>query len=77
MCVCFSLILINLIRIICRYNSGERLTPEHEEIVVKMLLPYHPKYEEKIGGGIDHIKVYIDNLNTYMYSFNLNSNCQN
>ncbi|KAJ4714881.1 DNA-directed RNA polymerase [Melia azedarach] len=49
--------LVGVVRMILHSGSGERLTPEHEEIVVKMLLPYHPKYEEKIGGGIDHIKV--------------------
>ncbi|KDO79220.1 hypothetical protein CISIN_1g045025mg, partial [Citrus sinensis] len=31
---------------------------KHEKIIVEMLLPYHPKYQEKIGFGIDHIKAY-------------------
>ena len=41
----------------CRYKSGDRLSPDHEKIIVERLLPFHPKYEKKIGSGIDHILV--------------------
>ncbi|XP_062097172.1 protein DCL homolog, chloroplastic [Humulus lupulus] len=40
-----------------RYQSGDRLSPEHEKIVVEKLLPFHPECEKKIGCGIDYITV--------------------
>ncbi|XP_010548418.1 PREDICTED: protein DCL, chloroplastic-like [Tarenaya hassleriana] len=40
-----------------RYKNGERLSREHEKAVIEKLLPYHPEYERKIEGGINHIKV--------------------
>lgn len=39
------------------YTSGERLTAEHETIIIEKLLPYHPELEEKIGSGVDFITV--------------------
>ncbi|XP_020270083.1 protein DCL, chloroplastic isoform X2 [Asparagus officinalis] len=38
-----------------KYNSGDRLIPEHEKIVLERLLEYHPAFERKIGCGIDYI----------------------
>ncbi|KAF4347537.1 hypothetical protein CsatB_007263 [Cannabis sativa] len=40
-----------------RYQSGDRLSPEHEKIVIEKLLPFHPECEKKIGCGIDYITV--------------------
>ncbi|KAL6912076.1 hypothetical protein ACP4OV_000881 [Aristida adscensionis] len=37
------------------YESGDRLSPEHEKAILERLLPYHPEYEKKIGCGIDYI----------------------
>ncbi|RLM80232.1 hypothetical protein C2845_PM12G28050 [Panicum miliaceum] len=39
------------------YESGDRLSPEHEKAILERLLPYHPQYEKKIGCGIDYITV--------------------
>ena len=41
----------------CRYQSGDRLSPEHERTVVERLLPFHPEFEKKIGSGINYITV--------------------
>lgn len=41
----------------CRYESGERLSPEHERTILERLLPYHPECEKKIGSGVDYITV--------------------
>jgi hypothetical protein len=40
-----------------KYKSGERLSPEHERIILDRLLPYHPECEKKIGRGIEYITV--------------------
>ncbi|KAL9264560.1 DCL, chloroplastic-like protein [Drosera capensis] len=40
-----------------RYMDGQRLSAEHERVVVQKLLAYHPRYGEKIGCGIDSIIV--------------------
>ncbi|MCL7051002.1 hypothetical protein MKW94_015613 [Papaver nudicaule] len=40
-----------------KYESEERLIPEHEKTIRDRLLPYHPEYEKKIGPGIDYIKI--------------------
>lgn len=40
-----------------RYESGDRLSPEHEKIILEKLLPFHPECEKKIGCGIDYITV--------------------
>ena len=45
--------------VMCRYRSGERLSPEHEKTILERLLPYHPGYEKKIGNGVDYITVEI------------------
>ncbi|KAK3222162.1 hypothetical protein Dsin_009187 [Dipteronia sinensis] len=52
--------LVGFVRMILhsgKYKSGDRLSPDHEKIIVERLLPFHPKYEKKIGSGIDHILV--------------------
>lgn len=41
----------------CRYESGDRLSPEHERTILERVLPYHPAYENKIGSGVDYITV--------------------
>ncbi|PON94198.1 Protein DCL [Trema orientale] len=40
-----------------KYESGERLSPEHEKIILEKLLPFHPECEKKIGCGIDYVTV--------------------
>ena len=40
-----------------RYMDGERLTAEHEKVVVERLLAYHPHSEDKIGCVLDSIMV--------------------
>ena len=40
-----------------RYQSGDRLSTEHERTILERLLPHHPEYEKKIGCGIDYITV--------------------
>ncbi|KAL6633487.1 hypothetical protein ACP70R_026158 [Stipagrostis hirtigluma subsp. patula] len=50
--------LVGFVRMILhsgKYESGERLSPEHEKAILERLLPYHPEYEKKIGCGIDYI----------------------
>ncbi|XP_031254436.1 protein DCL homolog, chloroplastic-like [Pistacia vera] len=52
--------LVGLVRMILhsgRYKIDDRLSPEHEKVIVERLLPYHPNYFEKTGCGIDHIMV--------------------
>ncbi|KAL5752962.1 hypothetical protein ACOSQ2_023469 [Xanthoceras sorbifolium] len=52
--------LVGLVRMILhsrKYKNGERLSPDHEKIIAERLLPFHPKYEKKIGCGIDHVVV--------------------
>ncbi|KAL4271937.1 hypothetical protein GQ457_13G020190 [Hibiscus cannabinus] len=52
--------LVGFVRMILhsgKYGSGDRLSPEHERIILDRLLPYHPEYEKKIGCGIDYITV--------------------
>lgn len=41
------------------YESGDRLSPEHEKTILEKLLPFHPESEKKIGCGIDYITVYV------------------
>nr|GLL48912.1 protein DCL, chloroplastic-like [Ipomoea trifida]GMD99415.1 protein DCL, chloroplastic [Ipomoea batatas] len=40
-----------------RYMDGELLTAEDVKIVVEKLLAYHPRFEDKIGCGLDSIMV--------------------
>ncbi|XP_062221902.1 protein DCL homolog, chloroplastic-like [Phragmites australis] len=52
--------LVGFVRMILhsgKYESGDRLSPEHEKAILERLLPYHPQYEKKIGCGIDYIVV--------------------
>ncbi|CAL4967161.1 unnamed protein product [Urochloa decumbens] len=59
--------LVGFVRMILhsgKYESGDRLSPEHEKAILERLLPYHPQYEKKIGCGIDYITDYIQNSKT-------------
>uniref|UniRef100_A0A2N9FZ34 Uncharacterized protein n=1 Tax=Fagus sylvatica TaxID=28930 RepID=A0A2N9FZ34_FAGSY len=50
--------LVGFVRMILhsgKYQSGDRLSPEHERTVVERLLPFHPEFEKKIGSGINYI----------------------
>ncbi|KAL8250690.1 hypothetical protein R6Q59_034383 [Mikania micrantha] len=52
--------LVGFVRMILhsgKYESGERLSPEHERTILERLLPYHPESEKKIGCGISYITV--------------------
>ncbi|GMY28680.1 protein DCL, chloroplastic [Fagus crenata] len=52
--------LVGFVRMILhsgKYQSGDRLSPEHERTVVERLLPFHPEFEKKIGSGINYITV--------------------
>ncbi|KAM7518329.1 hypothetical protein LguiB_017291 [Lonicera macranthoides] len=40
-----------------KYESGQRLSPEHERIILERLIPYHPDCQKKIGSGVDYITV--------------------
>ncbi|XP_075496761.1 protein DCL, chloroplastic-like [Primulina tabacum] len=40
-----------------KYESGDRLSPEHEKIILERLLAYHPEYRKKIGCGVDYITI--------------------
>ncbi|KAK9096937.1 hypothetical protein Sjap_022434 [Stephania japonica] len=50
--------LVGFVRMILhsgKYESGDKLNPEHEKTIIERLLPYHPEFEKKVGCGIDHI----------------------
>ncbi|KAF9687564.1 hypothetical protein SADUNF_Sadunf02G0106500 [Salix dunnii] len=52
--------LVGFVRMILhsdRYESGDRLSQEHERTIVDRLLAYHPDFDNKIGCGIDYITV--------------------
>lgn len=52
--------LVGFVRMILhsgRYESGVRLSPEHERTILERLLPYHPEFKKKIGCGIDYITI--------------------
>ncbi|XP_072953079.1 protein DCL, chloroplastic-like isoform X2 [Typha angustifolia] len=52
--------LVGFVRMILQsgeYESGDRLSPEHEKTIIERLLSYHPEYEKKIGCGIDYITI--------------------
>ncbi|GAV89831.1 DUF3223 domain-containing protein [Cephalotus follicularis] len=52
--------LVGFVRMILhsdKYQSGDRLSEEHERTIREKLLPYHPQCENKIGCGIDYITV--------------------
>ncbi|CAH9077980.1 unnamed protein product [Cuscuta epithymum] len=40
-----------------RYEVGDRLSFEHEKILLESFLPYHPEYEKKIGCGVNYITI--------------------
>ncbi|KAI4316699.1 hypothetical protein L6164_024654 [Bauhinia variegata] len=50
--------LVSVVRMILHsgiYDSGDRLSPEHEKTILEKLLPFHPDFKKKIGCGIDYI----------------------
>ncbi|KAI3460229.1 hypothetical protein Pfo_016892 [Paulownia fortunei] len=52
--------LVGFVRMILhsgKYESGDRLSPEHERTILERLLPYHPECEKKIGCGVDYITI--------------------
>ncbi|KAK4481512.1 hypothetical protein RD792_012413 [Penstemon davidsonii] len=52
--------LVGFVRMILhsgKYESGDRLSAEHEKTILERLLPYHPECEKKIGSGVDYITV--------------------
>lgn len=52
--------LVGFVRMILhsgKYESGDRLSPEHERTILERVLPYHPAYENKIGSGVDYITI--------------------
>ncbi|XP_062024835.1 protein DCL, chloroplastic [Rosa rugosa] len=52
--------LVGFVRMILhsgKYESGDRLSPEHEKTVLERLLPFHPEAAKKIGSGIDYVTV--------------------
>ncbi|CAA2985038.1 Hypothetical predicted protein [Olea europaea subsp. europaea] len=69
--------LVGFVRMILhsgKYESGDRLSPEHERTILERLLPYHPESEKKIGCGVDYITVslclvYFLIINHYIFAF--------
>lgn len=52
--------LVGFVRMILHsgtYQSGDRLSAEHERTILERLLPFHPHSEKKIGCGIDYITI--------------------
>ncbi|KAK6130878.1 hypothetical protein DH2020_035362 [Rehmannia glutinosa] len=52
--------LVGFVRMILhsgKYESGDRLSPEHEKTILERLLAYHPESEKKIGCGVDYITI--------------------
>lgn len=52
--------LVGFVRMILhsgKYNSGDRLSREHQKTILERLLPHHPEYTKKIGCGVDYITV--------------------
>ncbi|KAI3673033.1 hypothetical protein L6452_39142 [Arctium lappa] len=52
--------LVGFVRMILhsgKYENGERLSSEHENIIIQRLLAHHPEIEKKIGCGINYIMV--------------------
>ncbi|KAF4358405.1 hypothetical protein F8388_018269, partial [Cannabis sativa] len=37
------------------YKIGDKLSDEHENVILEKLLPFHPAYEIKIGCGVQSI----------------------
>ncbi|ERN00640.1 hypothetical protein AMTR_s00091p00171300 [Amborella trichopoda] len=42
---------------VIRYESGDKLSSEHETIILEKLLPYHPEADKKIGPGVEFITI--------------------
>lgn len=40
-----------------RYESGDKLSPEHEKTILERILAHHPECEKKIGCGVDYITI--------------------
>ncbi|KAJ9567127.1 hypothetical protein OSB04_003093 [Centaurea solstitialis] len=40
-----------------KYENGERLSSDHEHIIIQRILAYHPEMDKKIGCGINYIMV--------------------
>lgn len=52
--------LVGLARVILhsgRYEIGDRLSSEHEKIMLEKFLPYHPECEKKIACGVKYITI--------------------
>ncbi|KAK1288026.1 hypothetical protein QJS10_CPB19g01760 [Acorus calamus] len=52
--------LVGFVRMILhsgKYESGDRLSPEHEKMILERLLPYHPESQKKIGCGIEYLTI--------------------
>ncbi|KAM1224362.1 hypothetical protein ACFX2G_044227 [Malus domestica] len=52
--------LVGFVRMIIhsgKYESGDRLSPEHQKTVLERLLLFHPEAKKNIGSGIDYITV--------------------
>lgn len=52
--------LVGFVRMILhsgQYESGDRLSEEHEKTIIEKLLPFHPESEKKIGCGVDYITI--------------------
>ncbi|XP_027904866.1 protein DCL, chloroplastic [Vigna unguiculata] len=52
--------LVGFVRMILhsgQYESGDRLSEEHEKTIIEKLLPFHPEFEQKIGCGVDYITI--------------------
>ncbi|GAB4852173.1 hypothetical protein Ancab_016363 [Ancistrocladus abbreviatus] len=52
--------LVGFVRMILhsgKYESGDRLSPEHQKAILERLLPYHPECDKKIGCGVDYITI--------------------
>ncbi|OMO74760.1 hypothetical protein COLO4_26519 [Corchorus olitorius] len=73
--------LVGFVRMIIhsgRYQSGDRLSPEHESTILERLLPYHPECDKKIGCGIDYITVgYHPDFEGSRYLMGTNMNFKN
>ncbi|KAL6216593.1 hypothetical protein ACLB2K_009814 [Fragaria x ananassa] len=58
--------LVGFVRMILhsgKYESGDRLSPEHQKTVLERLLPFHPEAAKKIGCDIDYVTVLITSRN--------------
>ncbi|XP_004292815.1 PREDICTED: protein DCL, chloroplastic-like [Fragaria vesca subsp. vesca] len=52
--------LVGFVRMILhsgKYESGDRLSPEHQKTVLERLLPFHPEVAKKIGCDIDYVTI--------------------